>query len=294
MKKVIMLVTMICAFSLISCKKFAKKMVVKGAKEVSEEVVEHGTREIVQEGIEKGAREIAQESIEKLAGKTLKDLATSDKALKNLYDDLTTKISKEFADGVTAKTTKNGIELVSKDFPTSTIKINKNLVIGRAGSLKNAGPVNEFLNHLMPNKTYIIDDCFIYKTDELGRVVECNAKRSSAYKSIERNAQRNSDVQRHVIEQLDGRKGLDDAGHLFANTTGGPNELINQVPMASDLNRNGQWRELERIEESALKEGKEVVSSRRLIYNGESKRPSAIEFITKIDGVETKTIVQNL
>ena len=172
--------------------------------------------------------------------------------------------------------------------------MNGTLITGHAGSLKNAGPVNEFFNHLIPNRTYIIDDCFVYKTDNMGRVIECNAKRNKAYKSIERNTQRNSNVQRHVIEQLDGRKGLDDAGHLFANTTGGPNELINQVPMASELNRTGKWRELERIEEQALKEGKEVISNRKLIYKGNSKRPTAIEFTTSIDGVVTKTLVENI
>lgn len=168
------------------------------------------------------------------------------------------------------------------------------MVTGSAGSLKNEGPMNEFLNFIMPNKTYIVDVCFVYKTDNLGRITECSAKRTKAYQSIERNAQRNTHIQSAVVERLDGRKGLDDAGHLFANTTGGPNELINQVPMASELNRTGKWRELERIEEDALKAGKDVVSSRKLLYKGDSKRPWAIEFTTKIDGVETKTLVENI
>ncbi len=297
--------------AIVSGKETTQKNIGKGAKEVSETVIkmgvkkgtsqalhesaEKGARELAQEGVERGAREFAQEGAENLAGKTLKELATSNKVYNNLYDDFATKISKEFADGITTISTKDGIELMSKDFPVSKIYINKNLVVGNAGSLKNAGPVNEFLNHLIPNKTYMIDNgLFVYKTDDLGRVVECHAKRNKAYKSIERNTQRNSDVQRHVVEYLDGRKGLDDAGHLFANTTGGPNELINQVPMASELNRTGLWRELERVEEEALKEGKEVISSRKLIYKGNSKRPSAIEFITKIDGVETKTLVENI
>ena len=298
MKRIIYLVTLLCAISLISCRKAAQKFLSTGAKEglgtVIQEGAEKGARELAQEGVERGARQITKESAEKLVERTLKEVAKSDKVFKKMYNEFATKISTEFADGVTLKATKDGMELMSKDFPVSKIIINKNLVLGRAGSLKNAGPVNEFLNHLMPNKTYIIDDCFIYKTDGVGRVVECSAQRSKAYKTIERNAQRNSDIQRHVVEQLNGRKGLDDAGHLFANTTGGPNELINQVPMASELNRTGLWRELERIEEDAIKEGKEVVSNRRLIYKGNSKRPSAIEFITKIDGVETKTIVENI
>ena len=96
-----------------------------------------------------------------------------------------------------------------------------------------------------------------------------------------------------VVEKLDGKKGFDDAGHLFANTTGGPNELINQIPMNAETNRNGLWRQMERIEEEALKAGKKVHSYRKLLYHGNSMRPYAIESITEIDGVITKTIIPN-
>ena len=183
------LITFLCAACFVSCKEAAQKIVGKGAKEASEAIIKKGVkegasqaiqeggekaaRELAQEGAERGVRELAQEGAEKLAGKTLKELAASDKLYKNLYDDFATKISKEFADGITTTSTKDGIELVSKDFPVSKISINKNLVVGNAGSLKNAGPVNEFFNHLMPNKTYMIDNgLFVYKTDDLGRVVE--------------------------------------------------------------------------------------------------------------------------
>ena len=286
MKRIILLGTLVCAFCLVSCEKMTSKLMRKGTKGVTETVAKKAAKE--------GASDIATEGAQHIARQSLKEFATSDKVFKNLFEDFSTHISKNFAEDITVNTTKNGIELFSKEFPVSKIRVNGTLITGHAGSLKNAGPVNEFFNHLIPNRTYIIDDCFVYKTDNMGRVIECNAKRNKAYKSIERNTQRNSDVQRHVIEQLDGRKGLDDAGHLFANTTGGPNELINQVPMASELNRTGKWRELERIEEQALKEGKEVISNRKLIYKGSSKRPTAIEFTTSIDGVVTKTLVENI
>ncbi len=295
MKKFFLLVTLICACSLVSCKKAASKVAGVGAKETAEVVSEKAAKNAAKAAAKKGAKELADEGAEAVAKKSLKDLATSDKTLKNLYDAFVQYISKEFADGVAVKASKEGTELASKQFSNSKILIRGDFVTGYAGSLKNAGPVNEFLNHLMPSKTYIIDDgCFIYKTDKLGRVVDCSAKRTKAYNSIERNTQRNSDIQKAVVEQLDGRKGLDDAGHLFSNTTGGPNELINQVPMASELNRTGKWRELERMEEEAIKSGKEVISSRKLLYHGDSKRPYAIEFTTKIDGVETKTLVENI
>lgn len=281
-----------------SCDRVVSKTISKLGKKAGKEYVEKVSGEVVETAGKKAVKELSSEVVEKgarnLATKTLKEYATSDRAISSLYNNFSNRISREFADGVVVNTTDKGIEMVSREFPNSAIRMNKNMMIGRAGSLKNSGPMNEFLNHLLPNKTYIVDDIFVYKTDDLGRVITCTADRSKAFKTLERNTQRNSDIQKYIVESLDGRIGLDDGGHLFANSTGGPNELINQVPMSRKLNQTGQWRELERIEEKALKEGKQVVSQRNLLYRGNEKRPYAIEFITKIDGVETKTIVENI
>lgn len=276
-------------------KEAVEKIAKKSAKEISEEVTTKSAKTTTK-AIQKGIKEISEESLELATKKSLKELAKSNTIYKELYDDFVSRISKEFADGISVQTTKEGTMLFSKEFPTSAIKIRKNIIHGKAGSLIDEGPVNQFLNTLLPNKTYIVDDVFIYQTDDLGRVISCQADRSKAYKVLagRRNPQRNSDIQKLVVNKLDGKVGADDAGHLFANTTGGPNELINQVPMAKSLNRNGQWRELERLEEEALQQGKTVISQRKLLYKGNEKRPYAIEFITKIDGQETKTIVQNI
>lgn len=53
-----------------------------------------------------GAKELAEEGAEKAFTKTLKELATSNKTCKFLYESFNNNISKEFADGVTIKTTK--------------------------------------------------------------------------------------------------------------------------------------------------------------------------------------------
>lgn len=323
MKKYIILSVILLCLSFFSCKRIASKIISEGteavvektakqvakkaAKEGSEEfaekTVKQGVKKTIKESSEeagekaakKGVKEIVEEGGEDVIEKTLKELAQRDKALKDIYDHMITHVSKDFADGITVKSTKEGMELVSKDFPTSMIKINKNIITAKAGSLKNAGPVNEFLNHLMPNKTYMLDGCYVFKTDKLGRVVEASADRTKAFKTIQRNTQRNSDVQNLVIDQLGGRHGLDDAGHLFSNVSGGPNELINQVPMAKELNRTGAWRKLEKIEEKALKEGKNVTSQRKLLYKGDSKRPYAIEVVTKVDGVEViRQVIDNV
>lgn len=285
-KSVSLALLLMLSLSFVSCDTIASKIFKKGASKVESKVASKVAKEISEEGLEKAGR--------KVVTKALKEMASSDKTLSALYDAFSTRISREFADGISVKTTKEGLELVSKDFPNSAIRMTNNLITGKGGSLVNSGPVNEFLNHLLPNKTYIVNEAFVYRTDNMGRVITCSADRNKVFGVIERNAQRNTDVQKYIVESLDGKVGLDDAGHLFANTTGGPNELINQVPMAKTLNRNGAWRELERIEEDALKQGKKVSSQRNLLYRGTEKRPYAIEFITKIDGEETKTVVQNI
>ena len=293
-----LIISIITILSLCSCENIARRVASKASKGAAKESVEKVGKEAAEAASKKVAKEVSEEAAEKAAkgvlGKTMREMASSNSAIRSLYDNFTSRISKEFADGVVVNSTEKGVEMVSRDFPNSAIRMNKNLMIGKAGSLKSSGPMNEFLNHLLPNKTYIVDDCFVYKTDDLGRVITCTGERSKAFNSIERNTQRNSDIQKYIVESLDGRKGLDDGGHLFANNTGGPNELINQIPMSRELNQHGQWRELERMEEKALKEGKEVFSQRNLLYRGSEKRPYAIEFISKIDGKETRVVVENI
>lgn len=233
-------------------------------------------------------------NIEAVGKKTLRELTAVSKEFKQLYESFSSRISKEFADDIAVTQEKQWTRMFSKKFPNSEIKTSGSTVVAKAGSTKSSGPVNEFLNHPLKNKTYMVDDAFVYETDDLGRTAVAWADRTKAYNTISRNTQRNSNIQKDVIRRLDGREGLDDAGHLFANNTGGPNELINQVPMSRELNRNGQWRKLEQMEEKALAAGKDVKSGRRVIYQGESKRPSAFEFISIIDGEETRLLIENI
>lgn len=103
---------------------------------------------------------------------------------------------------------------------------------------------------------------------------------------------------KRILKSLDGRfdkegHALDDGGHLFANNTGGPNELINQVPLDREVNQHGLWRQCEMTEEKALKSGQQVTSIRKLLYKEDCKRPYAIEFTSVIDGVKNTIVVSN-
>ncbi len=64
--------------------------------------------------------------------------------------------------------------------------------------------------------------------------------------------------------------------------------------MLKNVNRNGRWRELERLEEEAVKAGKEVVSERQLLYKGSSKSSYAIKFSCIIDGEKVSKVVKNI
>lgn len=249
---------------------------------------------IARYGSQKIILKIAKELVETGEEKTLKELATSSKVLRLLYNGLEQRLGRDFVDNVVVRSAGDDVlELYSKNFPTSRVYYNlrTNTMEGAAGSLQGAGPVNEFFNVMLPNMHYKIDGCFSYTTDRYGRVIYASSDRSKAM-AIQRNPRRNSDIQRDVVEQMDGQKGVDDAGHLFANNTGGPNEMINQVPMLRDINRNGDWRKIELLEEDALKAGKNVISQRKLLYKGRSKKPYAIGVTIIIDNRKYKQVIK--
>ena len=242
--------------------------------------------------VKKISKESSGEIVEWTVKKSIKEIAASNKIVKFLLENFERGINKNFAEDIIAEVSEEGLELTSRQFPTTKAILKKKSIIAKAGSTIESGPVNEFLNFLIPNFKYYIDDCFEYETDRLGRVITAYGDRTKAFNTLKRNPQRNSAVQSAVIEQMGGTKGVHQSGHLFANSTGGPNELINQVPMLADVNMHGRWRELELMEEAALKEGKQVFSKRKLLYKGDEMGPYAIEFTSIIDGKAFTEIVK--
>ena len=147
---------------------------------------------------------------------------------------------------------------------------------------------NYFLDYLLPNKKYIIDDGkYVFEVDNLGRTTfgQATYTQTPSLKT-ELNKERRDYVQRFK----DGRgTNVEDAGHVFQRNQGGINELINLVPMDKNWQRSGGvWRELEMKEETIIKEAlnanKKVTSTRRLIYEGDSLRPSKILVEVFVDG----------
>jgi hypothetical protein len=93
--------------------------------------------------------------------------------------------------------------------------------------------------------------------------------------------------QKRIVESQGGDIAVDDGGHLIQMGMGGPNELINQVPMEKTLNESNAklWRKVEQYEEKeGWEKGKKVITKRKPIYKGNSPRPSEIEIDVIVDG----------
>lgn len=175
------------------------------------------------------------------------------------------------------------IKISSSKWEKSKCYVKKNdFVEAESGSRKDEGPQNEFLNYLLPNKTYIVDGYTKYITDNLSRVVLVISDRNK------NNIVNHEEPHKKTTDRVrkEGVEG-DEAGHLISRATGGANEKINLVPMNKEINhedRDGVWWNLEQLESAALKLGKGIISIRQLLYKENSKRPYTIVSTTIIDG----------
>lgn len=137
-----------------------------------------------------------------------------------------------------------------------------------------------------PESTVLVDDRFLYRTDDVSRVWQAEATLSEYDPDHPRNvaAQRN----------LEGKiKNVDHAGHLFARIFKGPGDLINLVPMHGSKVNQGQYRRLENLWSDQIQQGKTVEVTIDLDYDGSSRRPTDIVVTHVVDGVEATTFIEN-
>jgi len=126
---------------------------------------------------------------------------------------------------------------------------------------------------LIPNTSYDING-YLYKTDELGRVINVRGKLELG------------DGTRNKYQQIKtGKKGIqdDEGGHLIGDRFGGPGEAINLVPQNSNLNR-GAWKKMENEWEDALNQDKDVIINIKTNYDRDSVRPDSFTVKYSIDG----------
>lgn len=223
-------------------------------------------------------------------------LKAMQKADPQLYKAFSPTLKNEFNDKVyqnkfVYEELKNGDKVIRNTHPdalSSKITVRKDgSIMAESGCTRKCGAQNILLDHPKPSTKYVVDNTTTFQTDKLGRTVYAEADRTVPVPD----AQLKPDLgenQRKLMKLKDAKPG-DDAGHILQRTKGGINEGINLTPMPAKWQETGPWRTLERDEERIIDAArangaKKIISRRKLIYEGNCKRPSRIEFSTIIDG----------
>ena len=289
MKNVV--ICIVCLLTLTSCSKIARVFSKSGVKEVLDRTATKSTIEasekMSKELAEKGARIV----LKKEGKEAMEYLSKQNPELKTLVEKIinTPRTSTSWDKFIVELTEKGKIVMAHKEWINCKIEIDGNLVRAVAGAKNpkiydgvNYG-LNEFLSHRIPNKTYIIDDYMTIVTDELGRVKHTTAIFEN--KKITQRRRVLPEEQKRIVESQGGNVVGDDGGHLIQMGMGGPNELINQVPMDKNVNKGGMWAKVENFERKlGWEQGKKVITKRKPIYKGNSLRPTEIEVDVIVDG----------
>ena len=185
----------------------------------------------------------------------------------------------------------NNIEIVQegeeeRDFqPNSIYEINGNIY-----ETDDRGTLYKKNGDLLPSTSYEINGTR-YETDEKGRILSWSG-----------NPKYTPENERDTSAQTEAggedREDGDDGGHLLARILGGSAGKENIVPMRATINR-GDYKRLENEIIKAKNPGKDglekdVQDSGRIIYEGNSTRPSKIERTVIIDGKKTELTVDNI
>lgn len=140
------------------------------------------------------------------------------------------------------------------------------------------GKIYKANGELLPNNEYTVRG-YDYKTDDKGRII--SASGDLHWKDHEGRLPLETPIS--TIGKGSERPD-DDRGHLIADEFNGSNGIENLVPMNSDLNRNGDYRKLEKEWEQALKDKKSVHVEIEPQYSDDSRRPDSFIAGYTIDG----------
>lgn len=128
-----------------------------------------------------------------------------------------------------------------------------------------------------------------YRTDDLGRTIsaegDIQVKDHEGYLKINES--------RDVVGNGE-LKDTDDRGHLIANRFNGKGDLINLVPMDSNLNRHGDYKMMENTLAQAKEAGADVSVKIEPIYEGSSFRPTEFRVTSYIDGDKEVRVFKNI
>ena len=124
---------------------------------------------------------------------------------------------------------------------------------------------------LKENSKYEVNN-YSYETDSKGRIKSCEG------------ALKLEDAPRNVDHQVKAggkdRLETDDGGHLIATRFDGSGKIDNIVPMDSNLNR-GEYKKMENSWSKELEKGNNVDVKINCKYQGDSKRPTEIDVVSR-------------
>jgi hypothetical protein len=141
-------------------------------------------------------------------------------------------------------------------------------------------------NELHANTTYEMNG-YKYKTDDQGRII--SAEGTLHLKDREGRLPIKDSIEN--IGKGDQQEG-DDRGHLIGDQFDGSNGLENMIPQDANINRN-DFKNFENELAKEVKDGKEVKVKIEPVYDGDSRRPSAIVVTYSIDGEESVRVFPN-
>jgi hypothetical protein len=137
-----------------------------------------------------------------------------------------------------------------------------------------------------PSSVYVVDDRYLYVTDDHGRVTHAEGW-LGWLPAKENDERRNVEAQREAGEP--DRQRTDDGGHLFATKFAGPGESINLTAQSQEQNRavkgSSNWRRMEQTWQAMRVAGVQVHAAIDVKHpNGTTPRPSSRTVVSRHQG----------
>jgi hypothetical protein len=137
-----------------------------------------------------------------------------------------------------------------------------------------------------PAAVYVVDERYVYVTDDHGRVAHAEGW-LGWLPAKENDERRNLEAQREAGEP--DRQRTDDGGHLFATSFDGPGESINLTAQSRSQNRavkgSDNWRRMEESWQALRASGVQVHAAIDVQHpNGTTRRPSSRTVVARHEG----------
>ncbi|SDH10578.1 DNA/RNA non-specific endonuclease [Winogradskyella thalassocola] len=205
--------------------------------------------------------------------------------------------------------TLNGNKLIFEGKPFGVIDPKTSTVtIDRRAAL-NKKSINPLLDHprLLEDFKYVVKDgknTHIYKTDNLGRVIESQhtiiSKTSKNRNVVSQNKAKlygdevSSKTSLENLTNNQHKRMSDEGGHYLADSAGGIPESINITSQAYKVNHSKKWRAMEDKITKAIENGDNVLVKNTQIFSDNSRRSSGAIYEISINGKIEKLEFNNI